>query len=321
MKKFLLKSTLILPIVVFLVICEYKYRAVDNDYRYKNEWLTENASTVQVLSLGSSHGYFGIRPSEFTLKTFNASHVAQDLYYDKFIFDKFYDELTSLEYLILPVSCFSPFYNMETDLEAWRAHFYGLYYDCCKHQSEPLYNVKIFNHIQFKRAVRNLFHPYNDRTCLELGEKDKKYVIHEDLDKSGRTHAQRHSYDVLNWELYDTNRQYAEDMIQCCYDRNIKVILLTTPVYATYRKHIRKEQLDAMLAFCDNLEMKYDNVIHLNFWDDPRFDKDDFADADHLSCDIGGVKLSRILNDCIMSDFNQCSTNFARDLDSIGLLK
>ena len=305
MKKFLLKSTLILPIVVFLVICEYKYRAVDNDYRYKNEWLTENTSTVQVLSLGSSHAYYGIRPTEFTLKTFNASHMAQDLHYDKFIFDKFYDGLTSLKYLILPISCFSPFYDLDASSEAWRARSYSMYYDCHEHQSEPLYNVKIFNHIQFKRAVRNLFHPYNDRICLTLGERDGRYdVIEQDLEKSGQIQAKTHSFAVLNWELYDTNRQHAEEMIQRCYDRNIKVILLTTPVYATYRKHIRKEQLDAMFAFCDSLETKYDNVIYLNFWDDPRFDKNDFADANHLSCDIGGVKLSRILNDCIMSDSN-----------------
>lgn len=310
MKKFLLKSTLILPIVVFLVICEYKYRAIDNDYKYKNEWLTENAETVQILSLGSSHTYYGIRPSEFTLKAFNASHMAQDLHYDKFIFDKFYDGLTSLEYLILPISCFSPFYDLDTSSEAWRAHSYSLYYNCREHQSEPLYNVKIFNHIQFKRAVRNLFHQYNDRTCLALGEKDGRFVVMEqNLDNSGPAQAQRHSFGVLNWELYKINRQRVEDIVQRCQNRRIKVILLTTPVYATYRNHIPEEQLDAMFAFCDSLETKYDNVIRVNFWDDPRFDRDDFADANHLSCDIGGVKLSRILNDFILLNYNQVICN------------
>ena len=307
MKKFLIKSTFVLlPIALFLVICEYKYRNIDNDYTYKNEWLTENASTVQILSLGSSHEYSGIRPSEFMLKTFNASHVSQDLHYDKFIFDKFYDSLTSLKYLILPISYFDPFANMDTGPESWRAHFYGLYYGCREHQSEPLYNVKIFNHVQFKRAVENLFHPYSDKSCMDLGEKDGKYdVFEQDLETNGKNRAERHNLEVLNWDMYEINRQRAEDIVQRCHKRGIKVILLTTPVYATYREHIQNNQLDAMYTFCESLENKYDNVIYLNFWDDPRFDRKDFADVDHLACDSGGVKLSHILNDYIMADFTR----------------
>lgn len=90
MRGFLLKLILfILPVIIFCVFAEVKLRSIDNDYKYKNEWLGKNASKVKLLTLGSSHTYFGINPEEFSVPAFNLAHVSQDLTFDYFLFEKY----------------------------------------------------------------------------------------------------------------------------------------------------------------------------------------------------------------------------------------
>lgn len=108
MEKFLRKTTLfIIPILLGLVFCEHFLRKIPNDYSFKNEWLSNNARTIQVLNMGSSHAFYGIEPNLFSCKAFNAAHVSQSIKYDHFIFSKFVNDMDSLKVLVLPISYFS----------------------------------------------------------------------------------------------------------------------------------------------------------------------------------------------------------------------
>jgi hypothetical protein len=302
MKKFLHKLLLIvLPVLIFLAVCEINYRVVDNDYRYKKNWLDANAQSVQIWCLGSSHSYLAVAPDSFDLKTFNSAHVAQDLRYDKYIFDKYFDRMDNLQYLILTVSYQSPFFNLETSLDSFRSHYYKLYYDCDFHKREPLYNVKIFNGEQFRRAVRKLFDGSTVSSYTDLGQ-GKFYDSasrQKDLNASGKERVSIYNVADIDHKLYEQNLEYCLDIISRCADRGVRVIILTTPVWASYRENTNETQREMFYAFCERLVDDNDNVVWVNLWDDSRFDEDDFYDGDHLSFDRGAIKLSNILNSAI----------------------
>lgn len=302
MKRFLTRTALILlPLIAFLIVCEFTYRRVDNDYKYKNDWLLNNSPSIQVLNLGSSHAYYGIDPEQFDLHAFNAAHVSQDFHYDAFIFDKFFDEMDSLEYLVLPVSYRSPWYKIESNDEHWRITQYYIYYDCPFH-NELKYKVKINNGLQLYRAIKNLFFDINDRACSDLGQGQQFQYSNRvgNLDVVGQKRVMCHTF-KLDDDIYSWNYSLVTEIIEKCHLRGVKVILLTTPVFISYRTNANPEQVEKMFVFCKTLTEAYDNVTYLNLWEDSRFDEEDFYDSDHLSCDRGAVKLSKILNEYIMS--------------------
>ena len=96
MRRFIQKVMLFAsPLFLFVVASELIIRRIPNDYSYKNAYLRDNAGDVEVLVLGSSHGFYGVDPVCFSRRGFNASHLSQSLDYDYFIFSKFKDTGTT----------------------------------------------------------------------------------------------------------------------------------------------------------------------------------------------------------------------------------
>lgn len=304
MKRFILKTILLLiPVIIGVAFSEIVPRRSDNDYKYKNNWLSENASSVQVLNLGSSHAYFGIDPTQFELMEFNGAHVSQDIHYDYFIFNKFVDKMKALEYLILPISYFTPTSNLEEGEEQWRVKSYCIYYHCPYHLFEPEYNLEIYNGIHPGVIIRTFLGWQSNRYCTDLGQGTQYKLEYrsENWKSSGATAAKRHTRNCINSERIEQNKQWVKEIIENCEKSGIKVILLTTPTYDTYREHLNPEQLEEMKKFCIDIQNSSRNVIYLNMLNDQRFIECDFYDADHLN-EHGAIKLSKILNDYIMMD-------------------
>ena len=80
------------------------------------------------------------------------------------------------------------------------------------------------------------------------------------------------------------------------YKKNVKLILLGTPMYKTYRDFIIPKVQDEIDDFVGTIQHKYPNVYYLNYTADKRFLADDFFDSSHLS-DYGAIKFSKILNE------------------------
>lgn len=133
-----------LPILFFVFFVEYIARQIPNNYSYKNEYLSKNAENVELLILGSSHSFYGINPDYFTLNAFNASHVSQSLNYDYFIFEKFKNNFSNMKVLVLPISYFTLFSQLEDGIEDWRVKNYSIYYECGYHSSLK-YKTEILN--------------------------------------------------------------------------------------------------------------------------------------------------------------------------------
>ena len=302
MKRFLIRTlAFLLPVFVFLVLCEIGLRKRMTDYKYKNLWLSEHAPTVEVFILGSSHSYSGIDPTVFSRRAFNGAHMSQDLNYDEFIFRKFAPKMDSLRYLILPISYFTPYWKLEETPDHARVKDYMLYYHCPYHPFNPQYRLEVYDGLRPLVAIKALLGIDPPRFFSDFGQLTNytRQLRKENWKESGKTAAKRHTDQSLDQHTYDENLTHAKMIASLCQEKNVSLILLTTPTYKTYHECLMPEQLSQMHVFCRQLETTFSNVRYLDMETDERFLEEDFFDADHLN-DQGAKKLTLILENYIM---------------------
>ena len=307
MKRFI--KTIILffiPISLGLCVLEIGMRAVPNSYSFKKNWLDKNIFSVHIWSFGSSHGLYGINPQYFSKPAFNSAHVSQPLKYDAFIFNKYIEKADSLEWVILPVSYFTMTSKMELGEEWWRIKNYRIYYDCPYHKYEPKYNFEIIGnplsfYKQIKRVGRYWIKGSDDNSCDSLGF-DRGYSKENRDDNwymDGPQRAKFHTKDLEKSQpVIRENIACLETIINNCAERNVNVLIVTTPVCSTYYDCVDSAQYSLMIRVCESFVRQYSNVRYLNLFKDSRFVEDDFHDSDHLETE-GAAKLTGILDEYI----------------------
>ena len=87
-----------------------------------------------------------------------------------------------------------------------------------------------------------------------------------------------------------------------CRDHSIHLVIVTTPCWKTYIQHLDPKQLNEMYQLISRLQSEY-QLIYLDYFNDNRFDADDFYNCDHLS-DKGAIKFTKILNNDIQSQLS-----------------
>lgn len=302
MKRFLIQSILIiiLPLTILLGGIELFIRNISNDYNYKHEWLTANNSQIEVLCLGSSHGYFGIKPDMFSKYAFNLAFTSQSLKYDKYLYDAYASQCHSLNYLILPISYFSMRSDLETSTENWRIKGYSIYMGCDFHQYELFYNLEIASKDKLRAIYEFVSCDTSFVNCDSLGwgTNYKLELRNDEWQKTGLAACQRHT--IFSHEYVEDNKQYLKDIIDDCVKRDIKVILLTTPTHKSYFELLDANQLNEMNEICNRFDDKHENVVYLNWLKNDAFTDEDFFDADHLN-EYGAEKLTKMLDEYIMN--------------------
>ncbi len=308
MKRFLIITTIfLLPLIVFLVGAEYTLRQIPNDYNYKATWLDEHAQDVECIVLGSSHTHAGVQPKYFPMNTFNAAHSSQPLLYDFEILNKYEQEMSSLQYIILPISYFSLQHAFDDSKEHWKNKYYIIYYKL--YNKNFLKNNELFpmNTSMWEKLAKYILFQDNANNAM-LGISDSlgwltNYTLDKRSDKwleSGLTAAKRHTWLTNDSQLLETNIAYIHAIIEIATRHNAKVILLNTPTHEVYRKHLNAEQWQLMNNVCDSIALAHENVYRLNYFSDSTFVDDDFFDADHLN-EYGAKRLSIMLSNALDS--------------------
>lgn len=303
MKKFIIKTVFIsLPILFSVLFLEILLRNMPNDYKFKKEYLDKNASEIETMILGSSHSFYGFNPVYFKTKTFNASHISQSLKYDFEIIKKYQSDLKQLRTIVLPISYFSLFWQMEASPESWRVNNYILYYGLQTPNTYTDYSEVLSNKINLniKRLSSYYLKGNSAISCTSLGWGTAyKSINARDLIESGKTAAFRHSNDINDIKyknILRDNEQTLNSIIAWCKNRNIRVVLLTPPAFKSYRQNLNKPQLNVTIDIAKRIDLDNNNCIYLNLLNDVSFIANDFYDADHLS-EIGAEKLSKLINE------------------------
>lgn len=283
-----------LPILVFFLVLEIAIRKIPNDYQLKKDYLDEYAAEINTLILGSSHTFYGLNPEYFSKKTFNAAYVSQSLDLDYEILNAYQNKLKNLKTVIIPISYFSLFETLETDVEKWRIKNYVIYYGFENTYQFTDNFESLNNHItqNVKKGIKYYFLDKSYITSSHLGwgtnfnSKNKKTL-------NGAFTAKKHT--AKDFNLFDKNVKSLQKIIALCQKNKIKVIFVTTPTHASYYQNLNKNQLEKTTKTISEFVKNNSNFKYLNLLKSEKFTKDDFYDADHLN-EIGAKKLSLLLN-------------------------
>ncbi len=296
MKKFLIHlSKIILPILFFFLVLEIAIRKIPNDYQLKKEYLDQNAFEINTLILGSSHTFYGLNPEYFSKKTFNVAYVSQSLDLDYEILNSYESKFKNLKTVIIPISYFSLFETLETDVEKWRIKNYVIYYNF-ENKYNFTDNFESLNNdikLNVKKVVKHYVLNKSFITSSNLGwgtnfnSENKKAF-------NGTFTAKKHT--VKNFSLYDKNINTLQQIITLCKKKKVNVIFTTTPTHASYYKNLNPIQLEKTTKTISDLLKNNSNCRYLNLLRSEKFTNEDFYDADHLN-EIGAKKLSLLLND------------------------
>jgi hypothetical protein len=300
MKKFWLHILkILLPIFIFFLVLEIALRKIPNDYQLKNSYFDKNASKIYTLILGSSHTFYGVNPEYFSKQTFNAAYVSQTLDLDEELLHHYKDKLTNLETVIIPISYFSLFETLETDVEKWRLKNYILYYGF-ENKYDFTDNFETLNHdilLNIKKAVKHYALNKSFITSSNLGW-GTNFNSKERKKFEGQYTAKKHT--VNNFKLFDGNLKNIQKIIEFCQKKNIKILFITTPTHLSYYKNLNQIQLSKTIKTINELVQKNQNCSYLNLLKSDKFITADFYDADHLN-EIGAKKLSLLLDKKINS--------------------
>ncbi|MHC1739004.1 MAG: hypothetical protein AB9882_13440 [Ignavibacteriaceae bacterium] len=291
----------ILPILLFGFLAEGILRSIPNDYRYKKEFLDKNSSKIEVIILGSSHAFSGIDPRYITLKTFNASQSSQTLNYDLEILKKFDGRWKNLKYIVIPISYFTLFWKLESDIEAWRIKNYTIYYGMKTSDRFSDYTEILSNKFDVSLSLlySYLILGKSNISCSELGwSLGYKSEESRDLSETGPATAKIHTR--KNGNNYEFNLKILEEIIEWSKKRRVKVILYTSPAYRNYTDHLDAKQLNKTISAAERFVNQFDNCWYFNLLKDNSFIKSDFWDADHLN-EIGAAKLSKGIDSILIN--------------------
>ncbi|MES2863373.1 MAG: hypothetical protein V4666_04585 [Bacteroidota bacterium] len=298
MKKFLIHlSKIILPILFFLLVLEIAIRKIPNDYQLKREYLDKNAGEINTLILGSSHTFYGLNPDYFSKKTFNAAYVSQSLDLDYEILNTYEAKFKNLKTVIIPISNFSLFETLETDVEKWRIKNYFLYYNF-QNQTDLNNKFEILNSdvkSNLKMTIKHYVLNKSFITASNLGWGTNFNSANKKTFKGVFT-AKKHT--AKNFNLYDENVKSLQKIITLCQKKNINVVFITTPTHSSYYTNLNAIQLEKTTKTISELVNKNSNCTYFNLLKSEKFTNEDFYDADHLN-EIGAKKLTTFINSLI----------------------
>jgi hypothetical protein len=300
-KKYIISlSFVMLVLLLFSFGVEYFIQTIPTVYKFKYDKIKRNSENFKTIILGSSHTFYGLNPEYFEEPTLNLANVSQDLKYDKYIFDKSIENIKDLKTVILPISYFSLFEDLDFGIEYWRKYFYIHWFDYPAEELLDIINYSIIISYPSKIELLKVVYHYYFKGDFKPTWSDSGWGINhpdeqqEDLVKTGKKYAELD--DVKYTNFYNRNLMLLNDMLDICKEKNIKVLLFTPPAYITYRQHLNQKRLDQMVSLLHDVTKLNKNVTYINLIADERFIAKDYFDADHLN-HTGAKKLSMILNE------------------------
>ncbi|MCG9970447.1 hypothetical protein [Christiangramia crocea] len=289
---------ILLPILLLMGVLEVALRRIPNDYSIKYSHLNNNAGKLKTLVLGSSHFYRGVDPSKLPQPAYNAAMFSQSIDYDYKVLVKFEDELDNLENIILPISYFSLFTNLETGIEFWREKDYNIYYELGEFHSLELSK---------RNGFQNLIRVYNyylkGESYVQVNElgwgKKSGVASRYELIESGVQAAERHT--ANNFDLLSDQLNYLKKIIDMAEKNQWKLYLITPPGYTTYTSRLSDRQLNKTLEISKKFDDKFGFVYYKNFLKADFLNASDYFDADHLN-ENGAEKFSNAVNSFLIEN-------------------
>lgn len=286
-------------LVLGWLVLEWGLCRMPNAASIKRDRLHALSAQVDTIILGGSETYYGISPHALSGTAFNLANWSQSLYFDYELTKKVLPDLPKLERAIVLVNYMSLYMELYDHPESPRQYQY------VQEWGIPLQRPSDYLDIQvWSRVAR--YSPHSALEELERGFRgslaprvdDRGWYRVPDEDRWGLGVEQAHGrlavhHGFMKEKYFQGNTERLEHLITLLRGRGVDVVLVTTPVWETYRAGMRQERWSRTLGVIDAMVQKF-GVRYLNHQNDPRMAAEDFEDADHLNAD-GAVKFARLL--------------------------
>jgi hypothetical protein len=305
-----------LPLVAGAALLEHGVRGIANSYNTKRRMLERSLETADTLVLGSSHAYWGIRPDLLSGNALNLANVSQSLYYDAAIVGRYARRMRRLKVVVVTVSYYSLWYQLDDWEESWRQFFYERFWALpFRAGSDPL-DLRHF-------SVAALYGP---RESLSYASRRFHVNLAEEIDERGWFHyrgprsadaeaegarrvAAHHAF--MDPRHLPENVDTLERLLASLREGRIRAVLMTLPVFRTYRDHMRPEWWRLSRAIVADVGRRQ-AAPYFDYTTDRRFAPGDFIDSDHLGPD-GAARLSRIVDAEILEPMAAAEASSTRD--------
>ncbi len=284
-----------LPVLMLLALVEFALRRIPNNYAYIDDQLLDHGDSVEVLILGNSHAYNGVDPTQLGYRGFNAAHPSQDHRLDHLLLKRYIDHLPHLKAIVLSTSYASIGKQMDQDKESWRLKNYVIYMGQYGQGRAAKDHLELLNGraSDLLRSIHgNWFHGRNNLTVQPWGGVLGKTRDNVDFELDGIKAADRHH--ARSPLTFATSLKELEAIVRIAKQHRTPVLTFAPPGHSLYRRHLHATQLALSQRIPRGLASPSDRIMYVDLLADPRFDTDDFSDADHLNA-AGNRKLTSII--------------------------
>lgn len=310
MKNFLLR--VLLPTIIILVALlgcvECYLRSLPNDFKYKREYLDDNANRLKIITLGASGPSMDIMPRFFDLQpSFCCAYATQSPNYDYWVLSKYVDQMDSLKYVIYNWNAQLLYRSIKPDgVAPTYVKKYAIYYDCpyykgFKNQFEISANItdiiaKIKGHNHKLAFTTTDFDGYQSGYYEDVPYEEGKWNGY--IDQKIKEYNSLLDVDGVEDQKKE-NLNYIKMLLDLCKTHNITMLIVRFPndprLTAGLDKTAQKEVDDYLSQFLQ----KYDNIKLMDYRNCNLFSYDEMYNANHLN-PRGAERFTRILNDSIM---------------------
>lgn len=308
MKKFLTALLLFfLPLVLLVIGIECYVLYYPNTFNRKAAYLKSNAAQIETLILGSSHNQNAINPEYLHRPAINLANAGQDVQLDSAVFFKSVQDLPRLNTVILEFD----YLTMEekNDADYFKLPWYNRFYDVklgsvsllhrlSVYSSSPAYfNKLIIDEINPKRFKYNLnkagFIINDFPGIMEELKYDSLALARTSNERLKDKHTRESIKD------FRFNKAKFDAIVKYCGSRNIRVIIISTPMYSTYLNHEIPAKNHRREDYINQLQ-QLPFVTYFDFEKDSRFGVHDFKNDDHLNSN-GAKKFSLLIDSIVMA--------------------
>lgn len=306
MKIFLKKLVVVLlPAFSLIIAFELLARSIPTSYGAKHDYLMEKKDKIKILVSGSSHANFGINPQYFEQEAFNISNTSQCLYQDYSVLSKYLAECKNVKTVIVPISYFTLQSDLALSPEAWRCKYYSVYMGVKGDASSSPFEIGNLSALVLWDGPVNVLKSLRKVKKVNINNYgfqslDGHEVKTDDTinDSSGKARVGYHDQ-FMKKDLLVSNLVLLNKLAGMLREKNIKMVLVTTPVYKTYYQHVTPQNYNLMVNSLEVISKRH-KVDYYNYFSDARFEISDFLDNDHLN-EEGAKKFSIILKNDILA--------------------
>ena len=290
-----------IPIIGIAVALEILVVDLPSPFKIVGEYIEQEADDIEVAVFGSSQIKNSVNPEFLDKNTLNISSSAQHHNTDFNLLKGLVDRLPNLNTVVFEVS-YGHFEIPHNSKYYWKNSVYLKYYDINTfgRPTGPADNLLFISHPGY---FSNQFVDYYLRDSLPY--QYNKWGFDNNF-YEGKFRKLNYDIEAIEKSTVKINRgenirtlkcnvEYFEQMLEFCYERGIKVVIISPPTFRNYNEKRDKNILrrrDSVLAV---LQSKHEGLVFLNAETDPLFKVRDFRNENHLN-PHGAKKFSLQLN-------------------------